>query len=886
MRPQRPLDHYEPYLDGLFTYCLSMLCDHQAASTALGEALAVAERQRQRQHGRGRGARGHCPQADGEQRRAWLYALARWACLRVLAERREQEWGAGEWSAREWSAGVPSAEGITCEDDPERAADAGAGAAEARADQVRGEVAGEEEVATGGPADAAGRTGPVGTGAGERGERSSGAEGGRRSDGGERAEGAERADGGEPAEAACGEGRSERPAEEGRADRDDGAGQGGCEETGGADSGGDLCVVGGSAKSAGEAVGASGGSEACGGEAVDASGGYGEGGGAAESGGVVGAPPGAEEGGRAPDGCEPGEPVATEPMVTERAPDGWGAGAPTDPRERECAAAESEEEGAAPGPEEGQEGYAAAASEGERHRGELAALAWPEAAGTSSEQREALELAVRHQLAPQEVAAVLGRERDETRELLASAACEVERTRAALAVVELGSCPMVSRLALDNQVLLSAALRHELVRHVDDCRECRRRAEHATADGPWPGTAATAAALPVVEASRPEVHAAMLCALRMRPARAGAGPSFDRFGFPLEPKDRSARRRRRRGRVMAVAVVATVAVAPAFALWAAYRGAPHVGGTAEVDAMSRRQERFGLEERPYGIHPRREGGAHPTRGVSEAGGSRLSVEVLGASAGGWATRETALEPERRRKGTPPREPLPLMPPAPPELLASPLPPVPPASPSLSGAPGGPGASGSADGSGASGGAAEDGARRGGPGAERGKGARSGAGRTGQSGPRRSAAGPGRLAVEAEPREGFTVITLTASGGAPVRWTAATSAPWLLLSRTAGQLRPGESTSVTVAVDRDREPGGDWSARVRVTPGDGVVVIDGHGADRRPDPAPATPPPAPVPVPLAIPSTAPGEPPTMAAPPAPLRPTGLPHPPWRDAPAAP
>ncbi|MEX1658227.1 hypothetical protein ABZ960_34520, partial [Streptomyces pseudovenezuelae] len=105
----------------------------------------------------------------------------------------------------------------------------------------------------------------------------------------------------------------------------------------------------------------------------------------------------------------------------------------------------------------------------EARRRELSLLAWPEAAGTTPEQREALELAVRHHLAAHEVAAVLGMDLAGARELLASAACEVERTRAALAVVEIGDCPSVARLTGDNQFVLSSALRRELVRHVDDC---------------------------------------------------------------------------------------------------------------------------------------------------------------------------------------------------------------------------------------------------------------------------------------------------------------------------------------------------------------------------------------------------------------------------------
>ncbi|NEB80549.1 hypothetical protein G3I40_35870, partial [Streptomyces sp. SID14478] len=67
--PQRPPARYEPFLDGLFTYCLSVLCDHDEATAALGDALALAER---------RGARAPDAEAD---RRSWLYALARWYCL-------------------------------------------------------------------------------------------------------------------------------------------------------------------------------------------------------------------------------------------------------------------------------------------------------------------------------------------------------------------------------------------------------------------------------------------------------------------------------------------------------------------------------------------------------------------------------------------------------------------------------------------------------------------------------------------------------------------------------------------------------------------------------------------------------------------------------------
>ncbi|MCM2393798.1 BACON domain-containing protein [Streptomyces albipurpureus] len=208
----------------------------------------------------------------------------------------------------------------------------------------------------------------------------------------------------------------------------------------------------------------------------------------------------------------------------------------------------------------------------EQRRAELALLAWPEAAGTSPEQREALELAVRHGLSPQEVAAVLGLDAAGARELLAAAACEVERTRAALAVVDIGDCPSIARLTGDHRVLLSAALRTELVRHVDDCPHCRRAAERADARGPWPGST-TPATLPMVQAPRAAVYRAM----RQLPRARSGTLRFGSAGFPMDPKDHAARRHRMRARAVTTTVVATVVAAPVLALWAAYRGAPLTG---------------------------------------------------------------------------------------------------------------------------------------------------------------------------------------------------------------------------------------------------------------------------------------------------------------------
>ncbi|MGW0738134.1 BACON domain-containing protein [Streptomyces sp. NPDC002851] len=494
-----PPEGYEPYLDGLFTYCLSVLCDHDAATAALGEALALAERRRT-----------PAP-ADESRRRAWLYALARWVCLRKLAEAKRMRQGA-------------------------HAAGKGRGN------------------------DAAGSTG------------------------------------GHTASDAAGRTRDSVPA--------------------------DATDVDGSA------------------------------------------------------------------------------------------------EGADP---------AAAVLDDERRR-QLALLAWPEAAGTTPEQREALELAVRHGLAADEVAAVLGLAPAATRELLAAAACAVERTRAALAVVETGGCPAVARLTGDHQLLLGTALRDELVRHVDDCPRCRRTAERAGSDA-WPGTAVAPAALPVVPAPRSAVHAAVSSCARAR----GGVPRFDRQGFPVDPRDRAARRDRLRARAVTSTVVATVVAAPVLALWAAYRGAPLTGegeGGRSVTASSDAQGDLAGDRTPDTYENAGNARSEPdSRFTADSRAADVSVEVV--------------------------------------------------SPDVK--------------------------------------------------PSRPGVGPGRLTVEAQPSGGATLITLRASGGAPVEWTAYEGVSWLWLSRTSGTLSPGESATIRVYVDESREPAGPWSARVRIGPGGSVVMIDGSGA---------------------------------------------------------
>ncbi|MDQ1037924.1 DNA-directed RNA polymerase specialized sigma24 family protein [Streptomyces sp. V3I8] len=521
---QSPPARYEPYLDGLFTYCLSVLCDHDTATAALGDVLALAER---------RGQRG--PEEPGD-RRAWLYALARWSCLRKLAEAKQKRHGTH-------ASGRTEGRGRT-EDRTEGA----------RADARRGPSTGPDRARD--------------RDLGRPGDRSGGPAGGR----------------------AAGDAAADLPA----------------------------------------------------------------------------------------------------------------------------------------------------AAEEERRRRELSLLAWPEAAGTTPEQREALELAVRHQLTVHEVAAVLGMDPVAARELLAAAACEVERTRAALAVVQTGTCPGVARLTGDRHLVLSTALRRELVRHVDDCPRCRRTAERAV-PGAWPGTSVTPAALPVLEAPRAALHRALTHLPR---ARSG-GPRFDRRGFPMDPKDHAARRDRLRARAVTTTVVATVVAAPVLALWAAYRGAPLLGEGADGRPVTANeaQDPEALGDGAAGYENAGNARTRPgSRFTPRSGSSDVSVEVVGV-----------------------------------------------------------------------------------------------------------APGRGGLSVTADSSGDTTLVTLTAADdGPPVHWSARTGASWLYLSRSSGTLRPGESVTIRVYVDRLREPNGAWSARVAVAPAGAVVTISGYGAagPSRPGPGPRPDPPAP------------------------------------------
>ncbi|WP_051942771.1 BACON domain-containing protein [Streptacidiphilus rugosus] len=195
-------------------------------------------------------------------------------------------------------------------------------------------------------------------------------------------------------------------------------------------------------------------------------------------------------------------------------------------------------------------------------RSRLARLAWPEAAGTTPAQREALELAGRHGLEPVEIAAVLGLRADAASVLLSQAVCEVERTAAALAVLVADACPELRRLGRGRGPVLGRALRGELVRHLDDCPTCRGTAERGAAEGPWPGTFRAPGSLPLVHLPRAALRAA---AGRAEPPL--PEPRFDRRGFPqhLAPEEEHAALVRHRALIGSVA--AAVVAVPAAAIW-------------------------------------------------------------------------------------------------------------------------------------------------------------------------------------------------------------------------------------------------------------------------------------------------------------------------------
>lgn len=467
--------------------------------------------------------------------------------------------------------------------------------------------------------------------------------------------------------------------------------------------------------------------------------------------------------------------------------------------------------GAGPGPSVAEAGAGVPAAEAARRRRELASLAWPEAAGTDPEQREALELSVRHRLSPIEVAAVLGVPFETSRVLLASAEAEVGRTRAALLVLGVGSCPELDRLGGAGAEswrdwVLGPALRRELVQHVVECPTCRGTAERVAGEVAE-GTAGLSG-LPVLTApSAPSAGEAgrgggVLFLPRAAGAPAGRrtavpapvvepGLRFDQGGFPRHRAPDAGRAVAVRRRVVTTGVLAAVLAAPVVALWAGHRGGGGAGAAAAVSSVRVEDDQRAAGHRPGGSGPT-DGGpgrAGQVGGVVGAVGAAPAVAGMELAWAGPVSAETLLPGIQG-----PAIPVPAHGATPlgsPTLVAAPAPaPAPAAGPAAGGA--------------------------------------------GGSGPGAGVPVPapaGLLTVEAGEYGNRTVLTLTNSGTTEIRWHAEVDAAWLRLSRDAGTLAPGQRITVIVTVDEDLAPDGHWTARIALPPSQAVVTLEGGPHNR-------------------------------------------------------
>ena len=234
-------------------------------------------------------------------------------------------------------------------------------------------------------------------------------------------------------------------------------------------------------------------------------------------------------------------------------------------------------------------GLAPGGPSGGRTAAGLADLTWPETADSTPAQREALELTGRHGLAAEELAAVLGLSPEQAGALVAQAVCEMERTAAALSVLDADGCPELRRIGRERGPVLGPALRGELVRHLDACPTCRGTAERTAALGPWPGTLRAPGALTLVHAPaelRLDLGAeGFFTQLGRRDDHAHAHePRFDRRGFPVHRSAPSQRAALLRQRAIAGSVIAVVVAAPVVALWATHQR--HTVEAAPVSSVS------------------------------------------------------------------------------------------------------------------------------------------------------------------------------------------------------------------------------------------------------------------------------------------------------------
>ncbi|GAA4594374.1 hypothetical protein GCM10023194_61080 [Planotetraspora phitsanulokensis] len=186
----------------------------------------------------------------------------------------------------------------------------------------------------------------------------------------------------------------------------------------------------------------------------------------------------------------------------------------------------------------------------------LAAVVHEALAELGQPEREALDLAVRHELSTAEIGAVLGVTSRQAAGLLSKARAHVENAAAAIVLARTGRahCPDLSAL-VDSGVgaswrdgPLSAALRKRLSRHISGCKICAEgRERHVSADGLL---TTIAVAYPPLSLRRQVIDTCLAPEYEQdRAAIVEQGGVFDRRGFPVAPAGRSGGRRASRRRV-------------------------------------------------------------------------------------------------------------------------------------------------------------------------------------------------------------------------------------------------------------------------------------------------------------------------------------------------
>ncbi|MEO3857057.1 sigma-70 family RNA polymerase sigma factor [Acrocarpospora sp. B8E8] len=221
-------------------------------------------------------------------------------------------------------------------------------------------------------------------------------------------------------------------------------------------------------------------------------------------------------------------------------------------------------------------------------------LAVHEALGELSRQeREVLELTLRHGLAPAEVSAVLGLTARQAAQRLTRGVDHLENAAAAVILARVGRahCPQVSALLDSWDGPLSALLRQKLTRHIAGCEVCAEgRRKHVAAGR----------LLDLVPIMYPPLS------LRRRVVDTCVNPDrdqtrvliteradrFDREGFPVTAEFRQKRgrraapdRRRARGRRKVTPIVATLACVVAAAGSLAWVSGQDAAGSIRIEAM-------------------------------------------------------------------------------------------------------------------------------------------------------------------------------------------------------------------------------------------------------------------------------------------------------------